>query len=323
MSRSEFFACAGFAMPGLTVESLDAAQKALNAALRSDPTQLDTLTKGIDGLREAIASGYDASPSDLSDVLDEAVLKTGETYDPELSDVIGEVVIQKSDSAPAGTFADAPDPLVLFSKANAMNDPFAPILRTLHDELFTDDGTIRKSGDAVKTAFQKAYEDSLGAGDGIAEGAVNATVEELVGANPSLGHGLDREYDDEGPENDEDQMEKFLKTADPALVAHFTKMQSRIDALQTERDLERFTKQAEDLGEGAAFGKTLMTLHNNNDPAVYEEITKRLSTKNQLLRKSDAWSREIGGGGANGGEASSAVAQLNARAQEMIGKGVT
>lgn len=310
-------------MPGLTVESLDSAQSALNAALRSDPVQLDRLTRGIDGLREAIAKGYDASPGDLSDVLGEAVIKDGETYDAELSDVLGEVVIQKSSSAPASP--ETAEPFALFEKADAMSDDYyRPILRDLFERTYTPDGTLRKSADEGKVDFQKAYEDLLVGGEGMAEGIVNATIEEIAKSNPALMQGLDRNYDEDERDEDEGDMEKFLKGADPSVVAYFTKMQSTIDGLKAERDLERFVKTAEDIGEGAAFGKTLMAVHSSN-PEHYEEITKRLRSKNEMLRKSDlgGWGREVGGGGATNGEASSAVAQLNARATEMVSKGLT
>src|SRR5690349_13899693 len=128
-------------MPGITAKRLDALQKTLEAVFVEDPEQLESLTKGLDGLRAAIAKSETVTADDLADIL-------------------GEVVVEKT----AGT----PPPAAIADNAQ---DPLAPIFVGLFKSLFEDDGSIRKGvGDrGAQELFQKAYEKALGELDGAIE----------------------------------------------------------------------------------------------------------------------------------------------------------
>lgn len=211
-----------------------------------------------------------------------------------------------------------------------MQDPVQPIMIGLYKAIFGEDGAIRKSADP-QALFQKAYEDVLKQLDGAIEGAVEATAIELgKGAqlqpgkvNKRKGHkdGCDDADCDGDCMDGGDDMEKLLKASgvSPALIRKLNEQGEEIRKLRTERDLERFEKQADTIGEGKAFGVELLKLH-QLDPRLAASIEKRLQTKNALLKKSAAWSAELGGGSANG-EGANPYDQLKAHADEMVQKG--
>lgn len=296
-------------MAGVTLKQLNAVRKSMEAIFTEDDAELETIGKQFDGLEAAIRKGESVSAEDLSDIL-------------------GEVVVEKAVETPA-VEADNGD--------GEMQDPIQPIMVGLYKAVFGEDGKIRKSVDP-QALFQKAYEDVLGQLDGAIEGAVEATSIELgKGAQVDLGKGRvakrkghkpgcdDPDCDGDcmggGGGGDGEDMEKLLKAAgvSPAVIRKLNEQGEEIRKLRTERDLERFEKQADDIGEGKAFGAQLLKLH-QLDPKLAGEIQKRLQTKNALLRKGNQWAAEIGGGAAGDGSPD-AYAQLDAHAKEMIEKG--
>ncbi len=275
-------------MPGISVKRLDQVQKTLEAVFADEPDTLDTVTKGLEGLRAAIAKGDTVTADDLSDIL-------------------GEVVVEKAVSTAA-------NPVTLG------DDPLSPIFLDLYKSVFEPDGTIKKGlkAETAQETFQKAYEAALGELDGAIEGAVEATAAEIGKARKKP---IDPEdTKDGGVDEDCEDMTKLLKSmgVSPAMVGKIAKMQTTIDELQAKDNLQTFTKMAEDAGQGAEFAKTLLALH-NADPKLVEPIVKRLKTAAELLKKSDGWSREIGG--AASPEGGTSLEQLNAHARDIVSKG--
>lgn len=285
-------------MAGINLKQLNSIQKSLEAVFSEDDDVLQELTKGLDGLRAAVRKGDAVSVDDISDIL-------------------GEVVIDKAVEPPASAGEDPADPL-------------APIFKGLYDQLFDQKGVVKKgvSSETAQELIQKAYGAALGQLDAAIEAAAEAAAIELgQGARVNFGKAKKGkpapDPADDGEDEDCEDMEKLLKSlgASPAVVKKIGTLQTQVDQLQTERDLETFGKKAVELGEGEAFGADLLKLH-RFDPKLADQIGKRLATKNELLKKSSLWGGEIGGG-TRAGESPNAYDQLSAHATEMVQKGQT
>ncbi|MDE2096234.1 MAG: hypothetical protein KGL39_03245 [Patescibacteria group bacterium] len=288
----------------LSAERLDEIKKALLTSVEGDPEAVAEVNKSFAGLEAAVAGGEAITADDLSDI-------------------IGDVVVSK-ENQPA---APAPEPM----------DPLAPLFVELHKALVGDDGLVRKGIDraAVEKAIQATYEKALGMLDQAIEGAVEATVDQIGDPSVAFGKAKEKQQHDEvgrdkagdgdgdGDGEGDDDMDKMLKALQGAgvpasLIRKMADQHSRIEQLEAERDLAKFTKMAEEIGEGRNFATTLMKLH-QDAPEAAAEIVKRLRTKNEALRKSAVWSGEIGG---DGGEVTgSAIEQLNGHARELVQKG--
>lgn len=291
-------------MAGVTLKQLNLVRKQMETIFGDEDDELEAIGKQFDGLEAAIRKGETVSAADLSDIL-------------------GDVVVEKAVETP---------PAAAGNGDGEMQDPVQPIMIGLYKAIFGEDGKIQKSADP-QALFQKAYEDVLKQLDGAIEGAVEATAIELgKGAQLRPGKVAKRKGHKDGCDDPDcdgdcmdgdggDDMEKLLKTAgvSPAVIRKLNEQGEEIRKLRTERDLERFEKQADAIGEGRAFGVELLKLH-QLDPKLAANIEKRLQTKNALLKKSAAWGAEIGGGSANG-ETPNSYDQLAAHANEMVEKG--
>lgn len=285
-------------MPGITLNKLRQIEKSLEAVFEDDEDQLDAIGKSIDGLKAAIKKGESVTMDDVSDIL-------------------GDVMVEIGKGEPAAGTGDG---------VEAPNDPLAPVMLELFGKLF-DGNQIRKgvTPQNAQELFDKAYTAMLGELDGAIQAAAEATAIEL-GKGKHVNFGKARrpkpKDDEEDPEDcDEDQdMEKLLKGlgVPSRLIKKIGTLQGQVEQLQTERDLEAFSKTAEELGEPASFGAELLKLH-KVDPKLADSIKKRLGTKNAALKKSGMWAAEIGGEGGAGG--ASAFDQLTAKANEMVEKG--
>lgn len=268
-------------MPGISKEKLETVRKALELGLEDDV--FADVSKGLDGLVAQIEKGETVTAADLSDIL-------------------GDVIIDKAVTPVRSVEEDVPQ------------DPFAPIFKGLYEQVFEADGTIKKGlkAETAQELLQKAYEACLNELDGAIEGAVEATAAEFGKASKKPP--VKTEGDGDG---DMDDMEKLLKSAgvSPALIRKVGTLQNEVNSLKADRDLQRFTKMAEEMGEGAAFGKTLMAL-SDTDPEAFKEITKRLTAKNALLKQNKVWAAEVGEGGTSA-EGATAVQQLTAHAEEL------
>ncbi len=287
-------------MAGITLKKLGSIEKSLQAVFADDEDALEDVTKSLAGLKAAIAKGEQVTMADVSDIL-------------------GDVVIEKAIETPASAAVDGPQ------------DPIAPIMEGLFKSIFGDDGQIKKglTGETALELFNKAYGEALSVLDTGIEAAAEATAIELghgdkvvfgKAKKPKPGQEDPEDAQDGGADEDCEDMEKLLKSlgVPAAVVKKIGALTSQVETLQAERDIEKFAKQADEIGEGAGFGPELLKLH-QLDPKLAASISKRLKSKNEALRKSSVWD-EIGG---EGGElaGSTAIAKLNAKATELVSKG--
>lgn len=301
-------------MPGISKKKLSQVEKTLEAVFADDEDTLAEVQKSLAGFRAAIEKGETVTMDDITEVL-------------------GEVVLEKSADEPGeGTGGGAAD-----TDGDGEVDPVsqvvAPAMLGLYKQLFDDKGSIKKGVSAsdaqglFDATFQGIVKKLLPEFDAAIEAAAEAAAIELGKGNQvNLGKSGKKPVAAEEDEDCEDEdMQKLLKSLGVsgsgagAVIQKMQGLQRQVEALQEERDLEIFGKQAEDIGEGRKFGATLLKLH-KLDPKLADEVKKRLNSKNELLRKGGEWSKEIGAG--EGEEAGmTAYAQLSAKANEMVQKG--
>lgn len=277
----------------LTPKKLGKIEKALAGVYADNPAEFAEIQKKLAGVRAAMDQGEHFSKSDLQDILG------------------GDVEVTPLNPIEKGEGADDDHPL-------------APIFLDFYKTLVDDKGVIRKGQDpaAMQEAFEKAYQAAADIFDTGLNAAVEAAAIEFTSAGVSLAKHKKNGKPVTGEDVEDEDMEKMLKgtVAGRAILKQLKDLGDTVQSLQAERDLSVFTKQASDIGEGAAFAPELAKLH-KLDPKLAASIAKRLQTKNELISKSRAWGEELGDGGlTNGGDGAGAIEKMNTLAREKVTK---
>lgn len=282
----------------LTLKKLGKIEKSLEGIFADDPDQLAEVQKSIAGVRAAMEQGDTFTKADLNAILGGDVEVTQ---------------IGKSGTEPTEEV-----------------HPLQPVFLELFKSLFAEDGTIRKgvTAQTAQEAFEGAYQKAANDFDGGIDAAVEATAIELGKSgqvnfgkrvNKAAVTGKDVDGDGADDEGHED-MDKMLKgsPAGRVILKTLKDLGEEVALLRGERDTAVFTKEAEEIGEGAGFATELRKIA-AIDPKLAESIKKRLGAKNQLISKARAWGTELGeGGGSDAGD--TAIEKMNALAKDKVSK---
>jgi|HubBroStandDraft_4_1064222.scaffolds.fasta_scaffold39288_3 hypothetical protein len=267
----------------LTIKKLDKIEKSLEGAL--DAETFEAVSKQIAGVREAINAGETFSKADLNEILG------------------GEVEVTEVPVAKTATETEDSHPL-------------QPFMIELFKALVDETGTIRKGVNPTRMQelFEATYQKMAADYDGAIDAAVEATAIELgKGQRLQFGKSRPAPVVDEGNQT-MSQLLKGVKGGD-VILKTLSDLTAEVKLLKGERDTAVFTKQAEEIGEGAGFATDLQKLH-ALDPALATSISKRLGAKNAVLAKSAVWGAELGDGGGQG-DGTTAIEKLNAEAREI------